>query len=241
MGCSSRHMNAIAEGFMSRYDALPEAYMKIVALNGSPKGMRSNTHTMIQALLDGFAVAEHSVKCIQLADKNIKYCLGCYACWLKTPGVCVHEDDMRQVMSDMRDADYLIFGSPLFLNNISGTLKVFFDRLTAAGGDPTNKKSESSNNPAPNYIMVSNCGYAYRGQFDIISLWINRVASMTKAKVVAEFYTTHGKTLSSPTTEQNESRTNYLRYLKECGKEIMLNGELNEEQQKLLNRSILEF
>jgi multimeric flavodoxin WrbA len=214
--------------------------MKIVALNGSPKGNQSNTNTMIQALLKGFATPEHSVECIQLADKNIRYCKGCYSCWSKTPGVCIHNDDMHQIIAEMRDVDYLIFGSPLFLNNVSGTLKVFFDRLTAAGGDPTNK-TESTNKKAPKYIMVSNCGFAYRSQFDIISLWINRVANMTKAKVVAEFYTTDGKALSAPTKEQERSRTNYLGYLKECGHDLMLKNELNEERKKLLTRSILEF
>jgi multimeric flavodoxin WrbA len=214
--------------------------MKIVAFNGSPKGSHSNTNTMIHALLEGFVTHENSVETIQLADKSIKYCKGCYSCWSKTPGICVHHDDMQQIITDMRNADYLIFGSPLFLNNVSGTLKVFFDRLTAAGGDPTNK-SESSDMKAPKYIMVSNCGYDYRGQFDIISLWINRVASMTKAKVAAEFYTTDGKVLSSPTKEQSASRSNYLSYLKECGNDLRLKGELNEEHKGLLNRSILEF
>jgi len=215
--------------------------MKVVAINGSPKGSRSNTAVMIQALLNGFSSTGSDTSQIYLADKDIGYCSGCYSCWTKTPGLCVHKDDMRAIISEMKGANYLIFGTPLFLNNISGTLKVFFDRLTAAGGDPTNKTTAAAKDKAPGYIMVSNCGYPNGTQFDIVSSWINRVAIMTSAHMAAEFYTADGKTLTSPTQEQVECKSRYLSFLTDCGKELSVKMELNEAQKALLSKGILEF
>lgn len=215
--------------------------MKVLAINGSPKGSRSNTAVMIQALLDGFSTSGALTKQIYLSEKTISYCSGCYSCWTKTPGICIHRDDMAEIITEMESAECLIFGSPLFLNNISGTLKVFFDRLTAAGGNPNAAVPDSTQQNGPKYIMVSNCGYLYRSQFDIISHWINRVAVMTKAKVVAEFYTTNGKALSTPSAEQANSRAAYIEYLVGCGKEIGKNGKLGEENAKQLTRGILDF
>ena len=103
---------------------------------------------MIEALLQGFQSPVSEIFNIYLSEKTIKYCTGCYTCWFKTPGICVINDDMKELISLIDNSDILIFGTPLYFNNISGTLKVFFDRLTAAGGDPhkkTNKQSPGSN------------------------------------------------------------------------------------------------
>ena len=141
----------------------------------------------------------------------------------------------------MKKVDILIFGSPLYLNNVSGTLKVFFDRLTAAGGDPHKKVNMNDTELIPHFIMMSNCGYPYRRQFEVISLWINNVSKMLQAKLIGEFYTTNGKVLTQPTDEQQTSRTNYLSFLENCGQQYLLKMELRDEQKALLNKNILEF
>jgi multimeric flavodoxin WrbA len=215
--------------------------MRVVAINGSPKGAASNTAVMIRSLLNGFSSNGDSVTDILLSEKSIHYCSGCYSCWSQTPGVCVHKDDMKSILAQMHDANVLIIGSPLYFNNVSGTLKVFFDRLTAAGGDPHEKPANAENKAAPRYVMVSNCGYPVRNQFDIVSLWINRVAAMTQSAVIAEFYTTTGKVLTSPTEEQSQTRANYLEYLKGCGRCLSQNMKLNGEHLALSQRNILDF
>ena len=215
--------------------------MKIVSINGSPKGKNSNTNVMIEALLKGFQSSTSEIFNIYLSDNNIKYCDGCYSCWFKTPGKCIIDDDMHGLIERMTGADIIIFGSPLYFNNISGTLKVFFDRLTAAGGDPHKNTNDQNSITTPHFIMVSNCGFPYRTQFDVISLWIRNVATMLQAKLIGEFYTTNGKVLSQPTDEQLAQRRNYLEFLENCGKQYLEKMELNEEQKNLLNKNILDF
>lgn len=215
--------------------------MKIVAINGSPKGRDSNTNVMIEALLLGLQSPTSEIFNIYLSEKTIKYCNGCYTCWSKTPGICVINDDMKELISLIDNTDILIFGTPLYFNNVSGTFKVFFDRLTAAGGDPHKKTNKQQSSVIPHFIMMSNCGYPYRSQFDIISLWINNISKMLQSKLIGEFYTTDGRVLTKPTDEQKQSRSNYLTYLENCGKEYLLNMELKEEQKVLLKKCILDF
>lgn len=215
--------------------------MKITAINGSPRGRASNTLVMINALLEKFITDGHFVNCINLADKDLQYCKGCYSCWSKTPGKCVHEDDMENIIKEIEDTHLFIIGTPLYLNNMSGTLKVFFDRLTAVGGNPHKKVDTCTEKINPAYIMVANCGYPIRSQFDIVSLWINRFAQMTQTKVLAEFYTTNGKVLTQPSSEQERSRENYLNFLRSCGQSISKNEVLNVDQKALLERSVLDF
>jgi len=108
--------------------------MNVVCVNGSPKGKNSNTAIMLESIAEPF-VKEACIT-LTLGDMNISPCTGCYSCWTKTPGICIIEDDMKGALEIVRTADILIFGSPLYFNNISGTLKNFIDRLTALGGDP---------------------------------------------------------------------------------------------------------
>jgi multimeric flavodoxin WrbA len=96
--------------------------MRVVAINGSPRGTASNTAVMIEALLDGFASNGDLVKSIVLSEKSIQYCSGCYTCWSKTPGVCIHKDDMKDIIQQLRDTSVVVIGTPLYFNNISGTL-----------------------------------------------------------------------------------------------------------------------
>lgn len=35
---------------------------------------------------------------IATADMNIAHCVGCNFCWLKTPGICVFDDDYKQLL-----------------------------------------------------------------------------------------------------------------------------------------------
>jgi multimeric flavodoxin WrbA len=215
--------------------------MRIVSFNGSPKGKNSNTNVMIETLIKGMTSNESEIINIYLADKNIQYCRGCYSCWSKTPGKCVINDDMKEMIELMQNTDLFIFGTPLYFNNISGTLKVFFDRLTAAGGNPHKKTSQQNEKVVPHLIMVSNCGFPYRTQFDIISLWIRNVSQLMQLKLIGEFYTTNGKVLTQPTNEQELSRKNYLEYLEECGKQLFDNRMLTDNQKTLQSKNILDF
>lgn len=78
--------------------------MNILAINGSPKGKRSNTWRLTSAFLQGIATHEErtreqvpTVETLSVNSLNIKPCLGCFSCWSKTPGTCCIHDDMQGV------------------------------------------------------------------------------------------------------------------------------------------------
>jgi hypothetical protein len=67
--------------------------MKILAINSSPRSSgRSKTELMLNHLVEGMQNAGADVEVVNLREKNIKNCIGCFTCWTKTPGKCLQKD-----------------------------------------------------------------------------------------------------------------------------------------------------
>jgi putative NADPH-quinone reductase len=195
---------------------------------------------MIDALLKGLESESTEITRVFLYEKNLNYCSGCYSCWTNTPGRCVIDDDMKELIPLMNEADIIILGSPLYFCNVSGTLKVFIDRLTAAGGDPHKVRSGEPRTRS-HLIMMSNCGFPNRSQFEATSAWIKSMSSMMRIELLGEFYATSGKILTIPTEKQEQKRNAYLNYLENCGKSYLERMELSEELIMQTQKDILDF
>ena len=104
--------------------------MKILAIHGSPRTIRSTTRRLAGFVLEGAADAGAETEMIDLADYRIVPCTACEACTLN--GTCVNDDDLPSLVARMKEADAIVFGSPVYIDNITGQMKVFFDRLADA-------------------------------------------------------------------------------------------------------------
>ena len=104
--------------------------MKILAIHGSPRTIGSTTRQLATHVLKGAEEAGAVTEIIDLCDYRVTPCTACDACSLN--GVCVNDDDVMVLITRMREADGIVFGSPVYIDNISGQMKCFFDRLADA-------------------------------------------------------------------------------------------------------------
>ena len=112
---------------------------------------------------------------VHLAALELRPCLGCYTCWVATPGECVHRDrdGMASIMSAWREADVVVFGTPLHHFSMSALMKTFLDRLLPELepwliADP--EAPEWTTHPARHRgpgraLLVSPCGFPDADQF----------------------------------------------------------------------------
>jgi len=154
--------------------------MKIIAINGSPKGKASSTGVMLGAILKGAEASGAEIFNFDLSEQNINFCKGCHSCWFVTPGKCIQKDDMENILNQLETADVIILGSPVYFNNISATLKVFIDRLLVVGSNKYAPKGAivEKNKKSPLLLMVANCGWADRTQFEVVSLWAKKICEI---------------------------------------------------------------
>jgi multimeric flavodoxin WrbA len=104
--------------------------MKILAINGSPRTVRSTTRRLAQFVLEGAAEAGAETEMVDLCDLRITPCTACEGCSFN--GICVFEDDVPALVARMKEADGIVFASPVYIDNVSGQMKIFFDRLADA-------------------------------------------------------------------------------------------------------------
>jgi multimeric flavodoxin WrbA len=95
---------------------------KILMINVSHR--KKNTYNFLMRVSKIYA--SHDVELINLTDYEIKDCLGCEACMKK--GNCVINDDVSKIFNKIIEADGIILGTPVYIRQIPGRLKILFDR-----------------------------------------------------------------------------------------------------------------
>ncbi len=218
--------------------------LKILAINGSPRGQSSNTQTMLTSFLKGAASKGAETEIVLLAEKTILPCKGCFACWIKTPGECIQQDDMREILSKIWGCDLLIFASPLYVDCVSGQMKVFMDRMLP-GILPTFIEIDGvSRHPLrfesfPKIGVICNSGFPQLEHFQVVHHLFERVALNMHTQVIMEIYRAGGEILRAKSLLVKPLVRKYKKLLEKAGKEVVERGELSQELKEQLEKPIV--
>ncbi|MDN7023675.1 flavodoxin family protein [Methanoculleus sp. FWC-SCC1] len=104
--------------------------MKILGINGSPRGSRSQTLRLVKAVLDGARSEGAEVEEVDVCSLQIEYCNGCTVCYER--GECIRKDDFTGLYRKMLASDGIVLGSPNYINAVTGQLKTLLDRMADA-------------------------------------------------------------------------------------------------------------
>jgi len=102
--------------------------MKIVGVVCSPR-KEGNTEIMVREALKAVHEAGHETDLFLVAGKNIAPCDACGAC--DKDGVCKIKDDMQELYRMLESSDGIIFGTPVYMANVSAQAKAVMDRTYA--------------------------------------------------------------------------------------------------------------
>ena len=86
----------------------------------------SNSEILAHEVERGVVNADNEAEFVSLVGKGIGFCRGCLAC--QKTGSCVIRDDMDDLVGKMREADAIVFATPIYYYEMSGQMKVFLDR-----------------------------------------------------------------------------------------------------------------
>ena len=102
--------------------------MKATILNGSDKDdkVMADIHS---AIVGELSSKGWEVESFLLHEMKIAYCVGCFECWVKTPGECRFNDDGREIARQCIQNDLVVFLTRVTFGGYSAELKKALDRI----------------------------------------------------------------------------------------------------------------
>lgn len=217
--------------------------MKVLVINGSPKGERSNTMWLTRAFVDGFPDTAE-VKYITLRDKDIHPCMGCFSCWTKTPGRCAISDDMQEIYQDILEADMIIESFPLYFAGMPSRMRMMTERCLLFTkryeGSPEDAfhlilEMEEHSLKDKRLVVISSCGYVsmdtmFEGllkEYDLICGEGNFTSILCS----------QGELLQAG--NRTRQVVNYLDEVRNAGREYYETGEISSERSQSLMKQMV--
>ncbi|HHO76330.1 MAG TPA: hypothetical protein ENN05_07860 [Deltaproteobacteria bacterium] len=217
--------------------------MKILAVNSSarPSG-QSKTKLMLDHLVEGMRDADAEVEVVDLVRKRINKCIGCFTCWTKTPGRCLHDDDMtRELLPKFLESDLAVFATPLYHFTVNAELKTFIERTLPAiepfFREKDGRTTHPLRGPHPGIVMLSVAGFPEHSVFDQLSSWVNFLYGR-EGGLVAEIYRPLAEVLPAPFVR--DMANEILDATRQAGREIVLSLKVSPETIQRITQDIVE-
>lgn len=216
----------------------PRSIRKVLALQASPRNeTTSKTEVFLQAFLEGCASAGAVTETVYLRKKKIARCTGCFTCWTKTPGVCIHKDDMADIMKLEDGADLVVYAYPLYHFGIISLLKQYIERtlpranpqlILRDDGETTHPLREGFKD-AHHVVVMGVCGFPEVSHFGAASMHLHYLSNATGDRglnIVAELYRPASEALNLPFYKEENERV--LGATREAGKQVVEKGRIEQ-------------
>ena len=221
--------------------------MNVLALNSSPRGDgESKTELMLNRLVAGMREGGAEVEVVSLKNKKIKPCAGCFSCWTKSPGICVHKDDMtRELFPRLLKSDLVVYASPLYHFTVNAVMKTFIERtlpvLEPFFVQEDGRTFHPLRHKAPKVVLLSVAGFPEAQVFDLLSSWANFIfgdeSNHTKT-LAAEIYRPMAETLTNPYFK--DKAADILDATQQAGRELAANMKVSEETMTRIRQPMVE-
>ena len=99
---------------------------KVLVISTSLRA-KSNSDILTESLMKGAQAAGHETEQISLKGKELKFCIGCLSC--QKTQKCVLKDDAVLIAEKVKNADTLVFTTPIYYYEMSGQMKTLLDRM----------------------------------------------------------------------------------------------------------------
>ena len=203
--------------------------MNILAFNSSPRDHEtSKTELVLQKFLEGARRAGAVTETLYLRNYKINHCLGCYNCWIQTPGRCVQKDDMAETLFDRYlKSDLVVLASPIYHSTMNARMKLFIER-TMPMMDPLKEPSEAGGVPhrfekMPRLVALSVAGYWEPSVFQALSLtWRMSLGG----DLIAEIYRHSSEFLIVPEFQPQIQAV--LEAVARAGEEVVRQGQVSD-------------
>ncbi len=219
-------------------------FMKVLAISSSPTMYRGNTALILNPFLQGMKDAGADVELFYTKNLKINPCQGEFNCWIKTPGKCFQDDDMQMLDPKMREADILVFATPVYCDGITGPLKNLLDRTIPQVYPFFELRDGHCRHPlredtkASKVVLVSNCGFWEMDNFDPMLAHIKAYCNNGANEFAGALLRPHGGALR-PMMEMGAPVDDIFEAAKEAGRQLVRDGRVSDKTLSIVSRELM--
>ena len=210
--------------------------MKVLAINGSPHTGEGNTAMILNPFLEGMKEAGADVDLFYTRKLKIGPCNGDMSCWFVNPGTCGQKDDMQMLLPKFKEADVIVWASPVYYSGVTGPLKNLMDRQLPLHieGELGSKRQK--------IVLVSTCDAWEVSMFDPLLLQMNALYSRPEGS--SDFAGALLRPMADGMKEMIKAGETRLvegifRAAKEAGRQLAKEGKISEELQKEVAKELM--
>ena len=209
--------------------------MKVLAINGSPHMDEGNTAMILNPFLGGMREAGSDVEVFYTRKLKIGACNGDLSCWFKNPGICGQKDDMQMLLPKLKEADIVVWASPVYYAGVTGPLKNLMDRqlpLNLQGGQAKHPKA----------VLVSTCSAWELSMFDPLLLQMRAI--YTRPNESSDFAGALLRPMADGMKDMIKAGETKLvedifQAAREAGRQLAKEGTISEELEARVSRALM--
>jgi hypothetical protein len=159
----------------------------------------------------------------------------------------VLNDDAEMILNRMAEAELLIFATPLYVDNVSGVMKLLMDRMISKG----NPSIEIDKNGETRHVVkqskltkigvISNCGFPEQDQFQVLRLLFKRIARNMNVELAVDICRGEGALLTAEDTQLKLIVDQYKKLVEKAGNEAVTLGKITQETLIELEKPLIPY
>jgi multimeric flavodoxin WrbA len=195
-----------------------------------------NTAMILNPFLEGMKEAGAEVEVFYTRKMKIGPCNGDMSCWYKDPGTCGQKDDMQMLLPKLKDADVIVWASPVYYAGVTGPLKNLMDRQL-----PLHMQGELGSKKRK-IVLVSTCGAWELSMFDPLLMQMKTLYNRPDGS--SDFAGALLRPMAEGMKEMVKAGEKALveaifRAAREAGHQLIKEGRISEELQKEVSRELM--
>jgi multimeric flavodoxin WrbA len=217
---------------------------KVLAFNSSPRKGKGNTAVVLTPFIEGLRQAGAEVDLHYNCDLDIKSCKGCFNCWLKTPGVCAQKDDMQRLLPEMRDADVIVYATPVYSYGMNAQMKNLIDRMIVLAEPFMEVVAGRSRHVAGEdekhhkIVLVSNCGMWGLDNFDPLVAHVKKLCQDPPMEYAGALLRPHGEALRAM-LDMGAPVNDVIDAARDAGRQLIESGKISQATLDIVSRDLL--
>jgi multimeric flavodoxin WrbA len=221
--------------------------MKILAINSSAKKEKGLNQLIIDTLFDGVRSKGAECESIRLSKLKINTCIACDYCQKKEEYTCIYKDkdDFENIVNKIKNADIILYSTPIYIFQMSSLMKTFLDRYYGHGKSSIKEISKGKllfhdmdtdlcSKPFVSIIVSDNIENATTKN---VKNYFKTFSNFMGAKQVGTIIRNGGKIFENEIMKN--TKENILKCIYKAGVELVEKGIIDKKTEAHINRSLL--